>query len=95
MAPSPFFQLRNYLAKKDVLAILRHFLGERLPDAPDLLDKAVFLGLDLEWWEYPPHGPNGPITELGLAIFKGPYSIAHYSSLDVLIHSISSVRDLH
>ncbi|KAF2661016.1 hypothetical protein K491DRAFT_674320 [Lophiostoma macrostomum CBS 122681] len=71
MAPSPFSELRSYLAKKDVLAILRHFLGQPLPDAPDLLDKAVFVGLDLEWWEYPPHSPKAPITEVGLAIFKG------------------------
>lgn len=46
------------------MEMLQHFLGHRLPHAPALLDDAVIVGLDAEWFER----GNKDITELGIAI---------------------------
>jgi hypothetical protein len=64
---NPLASLKRCLTNQPSLTILRHFLGARITTAPNLLDEAVFVGLDMEWWEHKP----GPITENGLAILKG------------------------
>jgi hypothetical protein len=42
--------LANELADKDEVDVLRHLLGFALASMPTLLDQAVIVYLDFEWW---------------------------------------------
>jgi hypothetical protein len=82
--------LSEYLRDKSPLALLRHFLGEPLPNAPALLEEAVFVGLDLEWFEHYPES----ITEVGLAIFRGE-DIRTYNVHEPLGHLFEKITIRH
>jgi hypothetical protein len=84
--------LRKYLVKYTQLEVLRHFLGQPLPDAPKILDQAVFVGLDLEWWEHDRPQPS-PITEVGLSVLRGKDLLTHGPN-DTLLDLLKCV-DVH
>lgn len=68
---SVFKDLNAFLNKHTSLNVLRHFTDSRLPHAPGLIDDAVGVFPDLEWFDNS-NRPQVPqkITELGLATLK-------------------------
>jgi hypothetical protein len=87
---SPLTSLRLYLSTKSPLSIWRHFLGHPLSDAPQLLDRAVFVGLDLEWFEFQP----APITEIGLTVLKGE-DLKEYKTGEPILELLSKIKVYH
>ncbi|KAJ4368427.1 hypothetical protein N0V83_006784 [Neocucurbitaria cava] len=63
-------QLRAFLSKHSDLDVLRHWSTDPLPGAPIILDEAVGVFPDLEWYDNS-RMPNVPskITKVGLTIF--------------------------
>ncbi|KAF2661017.1 hypothetical protein K491DRAFT_620100, partial [Lophiostoma macrostomum CBS 122681] len=89
---SSLVELREFLSKHSQLEILRHFLGQPLEGAPDLLNRAIFVGLDLEWWEHEEPKPK-PTTEIGLAVLRGQDLLAHNPD-DKLLNLLNHI-DVH
>ncbi|KAJ4301471.1 hypothetical protein N0V90_003563 [Kalmusia sp. IMI 367209] len=63
--------LKELLKPYDGYRVLRHFCGDRIPDAPKLLDDAVFFSFDIEWWSKEITAKMGGITEFGGTLFSG------------------------
>jgi hypothetical protein len=59
-----------YLKQCQQTHMLQHFLGHSLPYAPAALANAIFVGLDVEWFER----GNKDITELGVCVIDLPAS---------------------
>ncbi|KAF2713718.1 hypothetical protein K504DRAFT_462216 [Pleomassaria siparia CBS 279.74] len=55
-----FLKMKNYTQAEIVL----HFFGQPIPYAPQALEDALFIGLDVEWYE----SGSGDITEIGISI---------------------------
>lgn len=88
---SPLAALSAYLTQHSELSILQHFLSRPLPNAPSLLNDAVFVGLDMEWWERQP----ASITETGFAVFKGSDLLAYDSSTMSLLDLLQKFEFFH
>ncbi|KAF2009662.1 hypothetical protein BU24DRAFT_329335, partial [Aaosphaeria arxii CBS 175.79] len=66
--------LANFLEGRSGRDILRHFFGFKFHPYPKkVLDEAIFVGIDTEWWEHDPH----PTTEVGISSLY-PHSIMRY-----------------
>ncbi|ORY03760.1 hypothetical protein BCR34DRAFT_544959 [Clohesyomyces aquaticus] len=62
-------QLTTFLSHHSESTVMRHFLGMPLPEAPSLLNHAILVGIDTEWWEKDPK----PTTEIGIVELDASY----------------------
>ena len=64
-------KLETFLATCNPLEILRHFCGQRIDGAPTLLDEAIFVAPDLEWWDIEAQRRIHAVTEVGVTMIRG------------------------